>query len=45
VVEGIQRVLIALTNTHKGLSSEVLWNIIEDEKRAKKLISIYRQLN
>jgi CubicO group peptidase (beta-lactamase class C family) len=39
------RVLIALTNTHKGLSSEVLWNIIEDEKRAKKLISIYRQLN
>ena len=39
------RVLIALTNTHKGLSSEVLWDIIKDEKRSEEILSIYRQLD
>ena len=39
------RVLIALSNTHKGLSSEVLWDIIKDEKRSEEILSIYRQLN
>ena len=40
-----KRVLIALTNTHKGLSSEVLWDIIKDEKRTDELLSIYRELD
>ena len=40
-----QRVLIALTNTHKGLSSEALWNIVKDEKRSEEILSIYRQLD
>lgn len=39
------RVLIALTNTHKGLSSEILWDIIKDEKRSEEILSIYRQLD
>lgn len=40
-----QRVLIALTNTHKGLSSEALWDIVKDEKRSEEILSIYRQLD
>lgn len=40
-----QRVLIALTNTHKGLSSEVLWDIVKDEKRSQEILTIYRQLD
>ena len=39
------RVLIALTNTHKGLSSEALWDIVKDEKRSQEILSIYRQLD
>jgi CubicO group peptidase (beta-lactamase class C family) len=39
------RVLLALTNTHKGLSSEVLWDIIKDDNRTEEILSIYRQLD
>jgi len=40
-----QRALIALTNTHRGLSSKVLWDIIKDENRSDELLTIYRRLD
>lgn len=39
------RTLIALTNTHKGFSSSILWDIIEDENRTQDLLKIYNTLN
>lgn len=39
------RTLIALTNTHKGFSSSILWDIIEDKNRSKDLLKIYNSLN
>ncbi|MCB2219468.1 MAG: beta-lactamase family protein [Bacteroidetes bacterium] len=40
-----QRTLIVLTNTHKGTSSSVFWDIIKDEDRTSKLMGIYQSLN
>jgi CubicO group peptidase (beta-lactamase class C family) len=39
------RVLIALTNTHKGLSSEFLWDIIKDKNKTDDLLEIYSKLD
>ncbi len=39
------RVIIALTNTHHGMSSQVLWSIIEDKDRPKKIENIYASLS
>lgn len=39
-----QRTLIALTNTHKGLSSAVLWNIIENEGKEEEILDIHKSL-
>jgi CubicO group peptidase (beta-lactamase class C family) len=38
------RTLIALTNTHKGLSSAVLWDIIENEGREEEILDIHKSL-
>ncbi len=40
-----QRALIVLTNTHRGLSSKVLWDIIKDENRSEELLTIYHKLD
>ncbi len=40
-----QRTLIALTNTHSGVSSGVLWDIIEDAGREEKILDIYASLD
>jgi len=40
-----QRVLVALTNTHSGISSGVLWNIIKNEDKSQKILKIYNGLN
>ena len=39
------KAIIALTNTHKGLSSKVFWDIIEDDTDSEELLSIYKNLN
>ena len=39
------RAVIALTNTHKGLSSQVLWDIINDNNRSEDLYEIYCKLD
>ncbi len=39
------RTLIVLTNTHRGTSSSVFWDIIKDEERPDKLINLYDLLN
>jgi CubicO group peptidase (beta-lactamase class C family) len=39
-----QRTLIALTNTHSGVSSGVLWDIIQNDEKPDDLLSIYREL-
>ena len=39
-----QRTLIALTNTHRGVSSGVFWDIIKDENRSDELMTIYHSL-
>ncbi len=39
------RAVIALTNTHKGLSSQVLWDIINDKNRSDDLLGIYCKLD
>lgn len=39
------RTLIALTNTHRGFSASILWDIIEDKDRTKELLKIYDSLN
>ncbi|MCF8405518.1 MAG: beta-lactamase family protein [Bacteroidales bacterium] len=39
------RVLIALTNTHKGVSSGVLWDCIKQENHTEDLLKIYQGLN
>jgi len=39
------RVLIALTNTHNGFSSKILWDIIEKETSPDELLAIFRKLN
>ncbi|MBC8490182.1 MAG: beta-lactamase family protein [Bacteroidetes bacterium] len=38
------RVIIALTNTHNGFSSEVLWDIVEDDLNKEELLSVYNKL-
>ncbi len=38
------RVIIALTNTQRGLSANVLWDIIQEEQPPDKLVAIYREL-
>lgn len=40
-----QRVLIALTNTHSGVSSGVLWDVIDNKDRSEKLSELYAKLN
>jgi len=40
-----QRVLVALTNTHSGVSSGVLWDIIKNEDKSQKILNIYSDLN
>jgi len=40
-----ERTLIALTNTHQGVSSKVIWDMIKDENRAEGLFEIYKTLN
>ena len=40
-----QRVLIALTNTHSGVSSGVLWDIIENGEKSEKIIDIFAALD
>ena len=40
-----QRVLIALTNTHGGVSSGVLWDIIENGEKSQKILNIYTALD
>ena len=40
-----QRTLIALTNTHSGVSSGVLWDIIEDKGKEEKILDIYSSLD
>lgn len=40
-----QRTIIALTNTHRGVSSSVFWDIIKDENREEELMTIYSSLN
>lgn len=37
-------VLIALTNTHSGVSSGVLWDVINEENRSNKIMEIYHSL-
>lgn len=39
-----QRTLIALTNTHSGVSSGVLWDMLEDEGKAEDILDIYTAL-
>lgn len=39
------RTIIALTNTHHGFSSSILWDIIEDKNRTQDLLKIYNSLN
>lgn len=39
------RTLIALTNTHSGVSSGVLWDVIQNEGKYEKLLNIYAQLD
>lgn len=39
-----QRTLIALTNTHRGFSSGILWDIINDKESTKELLDIYASL-
>jgi CubicO group peptidase (beta-lactamase class C family) len=39
------RTIIALTNTHNGFSSSILWDIIEDKDRTKDLLKIYHSLD
>jgi len=38
-----ERTLIALTNTHKGFSSRILWDIIQEDN-SQKLLNIYASL-
>lgn len=38
------RVLIALTNTHRGLSSKVLWNIIREDDNMDEVLEVYHSL-
>ncbi|MEZ5146720.1 MAG: serine hydrolase domain-containing protein [Bacteroidales bacterium] len=40
-----QRTLIILTNTHKGASSSVYWDIIKDEDRPDKVYNLYQSIN
>lgn len=40
-----QRVLIALTNTHTGVSSGVLWDVIKDEGKSENLFELYSSLD
>ena len=40
-----QRALIILTNTHKGASSSVYWDIIKDPDRPNKIFSLYERIN
>jgi CubicO group peptidase (beta-lactamase class C family) len=40
-----ERVLIALTNTANGVSSETLWNIIRNDARNEDLLTVYKELN
>jgi CubicO group peptidase (beta-lactamase class C family) len=39
------RAIIALTNTHKGLSSQVFWDIINEKNKTKDLLEIYSKLD
>jgi len=39
------RVLIALTNTHNGFSSKILWNIIKEELSEEELLSVYELIS
>ncbi len=38
------RVIIALTNTQRGLSSQVLWDIIQEEETPENMLALYRNL-
>jgi CubicO group peptidase (beta-lactamase class C family) len=38
------RVIISLTNTHHGVSSQVFWSIIEDKNRPEEIENIYAGL-
>ncbi len=38
------RVLIALTNTHNGISSKVFWDIIQEDFDSEELLEVYHQL-
>lgn len=40
-----QRALIILTNTHKGASSSVYWDIIKDPDRPDKIFNLYKSIN
>lgn len=40
-----QRVLIALTNTHSGVSSGVLWDVIKNENKSENILKIYSDLD
>ncbi len=40
-----ERTLIVLTNTHRGVSSGVIWDMIKDEGRMKELVKVYQSLN
>jgi len=40
-----ERTLIALTNTHKGISSGVLWDCIKEENYSENLLKMYHTLN
>ncbi|MCD4683281.1 MAG: beta-lactamase family protein [Bacteroidales bacterium] len=39
-----ERVLIALTNTHNGISSKVFWDIIQENLDSDELLEVYHQL-
>ncbi len=40
-----EKVLIVLTNTTKGISSDLLWDIIRQDPREAELISVYENLS
>jgi CubicO group peptidase (beta-lactamase class C family) len=39
------RILIVLTNTSQGMSSQVLWDILKNEHRPEELLDIYSSLD
>jgi len=39
-----ERAIIALTNTHSGISSKVFWDIIQEDLDGEELLEVYHQL-